>query len=72
MKRYKIIIGVFLLFVSSIVSAQDDLGRYLQTAAENNPGLKMKFNEYMAALEVTPQVKALPDPILAFGYFVHQ
>ncbi|MGD9993675.1 MAG: TolC family protein [Salinivirgaceae bacterium] len=70
MKRYKIIIGVFLLFVSSIVSAQDDLGRYLQTAAENNPGLKMKFNEYMAALEVAPQVKALPDPILAFGYFV--
>lgn len=70
MKRYKIIIGVFLLFISSIVTGQEDLGRYLQTAAKNNPGLKMKFNEYMAALEVAPQVKALPDPQIAFGYFI--
>ncbi|MCK5169827.1 MAG: TolC family protein [Bacteroidales bacterium] len=70
MKRYKIIIGVFLLFISYIVVAREDLGSYLQTAAENNPGLKMKFNEYMAALEVAPQVKALPDPQLAFGYFI--
>jgi outer membrane protein TolC len=70
MKRYKIIIGVFLLFISSIVTGQEDLGKYLQTAAKNNPGLKMKFNEYMAALEVAPQVKALPDPQIAFGYFI--
>ncbi|MCF8370517.1 MAG: TolC family protein [Bacteroidales bacterium] len=56
--------------ISFSVSAQGDLQNYLQTAAENNPGLKMKFNEYMAALEVGPQAKALPDPQVAFGYFI--
>ncbi len=70
MRKYKTILGIILLLISSMVSAQDELNRYLETAAENNPGLKAKFNEYMAALEVAPQVKALPDPQLAFGYFV--
>ena len=70
MKKYKTIIGIILLLISSVVSAQEELNRYLQTAAENNPGLKAKFNEYMAALEVAPQVKVLPDPQVAFGYFI--
>src|SRR5665648_328374 len=70
MKMNKIITGILFLLFSSLVSAQDDLGRYLQTAAENNPGLKARFNEYLAALEIAPQVKALPDPQLAFGYFI--
>jgi outer membrane protein TolC len=39
-------------------------------AAENNPGLRVKFNDYMAALEVAPQVNALPDPQVAFAYFI--
>jgi outer membrane protein TolC len=52
------------------VSAQNELTTYLETAAENNPGLKVKFNEYMAALEKVPQVGALPDPTFAFGYFI--
>jgi cobalt-zinc-cadmium efflux system outer membrane protein len=70
MKKYNIVIAILFLFVSSMVSAQEDLNVYLQTAAENNPGLKSRFNEYMAALEVAPQVKVLPDPQLAFGYFI--
>ncbi|MBN1649720.1 MAG: TolC family protein [Bacteroidales bacterium] len=70
MKRIKITIGIFLLLVSFMVAAQEDLNNYLQTAAEHNPGIKVKFNEYMAALEIAPQVKALPDPVLAFGYFI--
>ena len=70
MKNIKIIIGIVMLLVSSLVSAQEDLNKYLKTAAENNPGLKVKFNEYMAALEVVPQVHALPDPKVAFGYFI--
>ena len=69
MRKYKTIIGILLLLISSMVSAQDELNRYLETAAKNNPGLKAKFNEYMAALEVAPQVKALPDPQIAFAYF---
>jgi len=70
MKRYRYSLGIFLLLVSSLLSAQQVLESYLLEAAENNPGLKAKFNDYMAALEVAPQVKALPDPTVAFGYFI--
>src|SRR5665811_1550170 len=70
MNRLQYIIGIALLLLASVVSAQEDLNQYLETAAENNPGLKSRFNEYMAALEVAPQVKALPDPQVAFGYFI--
>lgn len=70
MKKYRTIITILLLLIVSTVSAQEELNGYLETAAENNPGLKAKFNEYMAALEVAPQVKALPDPQVAFGYFI--
>ena len=58
------------MFTSSIVSSQQELDSYLQIAAENNPGLRAKFNKYLASLEVAPQVKALPDPQLAFAYFI--
>ena len=70
MKKTKIIIGITLLLISSLVSAQDDLHSYLKLAAKNNPGLKARFSEYMAALEIAPQVKALPDPQVAFAYFI--
>ena len=50
--------------------SQDALEGYLMEAAENNPGIKAKFNEYMAALEKVPQVGALPDPQVSFGYFI--
>ncbi len=67
---YKTILSLSILLLSYTAGAQDVLEKYLVTAAENNPGLKARFNEYMAALEVAPQVKALPDPQLAFGYFI--
>lgn len=70
MKNIKNILGIFFLLISTLVSAQGDLDRYLQIAAENNPELKVRFNEYLAALEIAPQIKALPDPILTFGYFI--
>lgn len=70
MKRYKYIIGLLLLLISFMVSAQQELDNYLLTAANNNPGLKAKFNDYMAALEIAPQVNALPDPQVAFAYFI--
>ena len=70
MKRYKYIIGLLLVLIPFMVSAQQELDNYLLTAADNNPGLKAKFNEYLAALEVVPQVKALPDPQIAFAYFI--
>ena len=60
-----------LLLGSFQASAQKQLDEYLQTAAENNPGLQASFNEYMAALEAVPQVSSLPDPQIAFGYFIN-
>ena len=70
MKRYRYIVGILLLLISFTVSAQQELENYLLTAAENNPGIRAKFNEYMAALEIAPQVNALPDPQVAFAYFI--
>ena len=69
-KIYKTILSVSILLMSFSAGAQEMLDRYLIMAAENNPGLKTRFNEYLAALEVVPQVKALPDPQLSFGYFI--
>ena len=70
MKAINIILIAVLYLISYTTSAQNELNNYLQTAAENNPGLKAKFNDYMAALEKVPQAGALPDPIVAFGYFI--
>jgi len=61
---------VFLLLLGLKLSAQEDLEGYLTVAAENNPGLKAKFNDFMAVMEKVPQVGALPDPNIAFGYFI--
>ncbi len=68
--KLKITIIAIILIMSGGLSAQDILSSYLETAAQNNPGLKARFNEYMASLEVVPQVGTLPDPQLAFGYFI--
>lgn len=68
MKTIKSII-LFLL-ISASVYAQDSLNSYLKIAAENNAELKMHFNDYLASLERVPQAKALPDPQLAFAYFI--
>jgi len=69
MKNKIIIITIFLAISSSLFS-QYVLNQYLETAAKNNPALKAKFNEYNASLEKVPQVGALPDPQLTFGYFI--
>ena len=70
---YKTIFWLILAFFQCQLHAQDPgkpLDEYLIVAAENNPGLKASFNEYMAAMEKVPQVGTLPDPRFAFGYFI--
>ena len=63
------IVFTVLLFLGGATYGQDYFDRYLMIAAENNPGLKSKFNEYLAAMEQIPQAKALPDPQLTFSLF---
>lgn len=70
MKTYKIIFLSLILMLGTSLFSQENLNTYLETAAENNPGLKAKFNDYMAAMEKVPQVGTLPDPQFAFGYFI--
>lgn len=69
-KKTSYILLAFFLLTGSIVQAQDRLDSYLVEAAKNNPGLQGKFGEYMAAMQKIPQVGALPDPQVTFGYFI--
>lgn len=68
----KTILLVFFIGSSPIFgqATQENLKTYLEVAANNNTGLKAKFNNYLAAMEKVPQVGALPDPTFAFSYFV--
>jgi len=67
--RHLFILVIIFLFGQNTF-AQQSLDDYLVTAADNNPGLQSKFYDYMAAMERVPQVGVLPDPQVAFGYFV--
>ncbi len=70
MQYIKTLAAFLLIFTSVTAYAQDDIKGYLKQAAENNPGLKYQFNNYMASLERVDQVASLPDPQIAFGYFI--
>jgi len=59
---------LLILLISAGVTAQS-LDGYLELAVENNPSLKAAHLKYEAALEVAPQVGALPDPTLSISAF---
>lgn len=63
-----IIIGLLYCFALSISKAQS-LEDYLIIAGENNPELKAYYQEYLASMEIAPQVGSLPDPELSAGIF---
>lgn len=65
-----ILLFMLFVFVAGTAKAQDSLDSYLKIAAQNNPALKSKYNKYLASLQKVPQVGALPDPDLSFGYFI--
>ena len=66
----KIIFFGLILALTTSAFGQEKLDDYLQIAGKNNPELQAKFNTYMAAMEKVPQVGTLPNPTVAFGYFV--
>lgn len=67
MKKLTIIL---ILLSCGYWSSGQTLEDYLLEAAENNPELKASFHNYLASMEKVPQVGALPDPQLTFGYFI--
>jgi len=60
---------LIILVLSSTVNAQT-LQSYQEEAAQNNPELKTSFNRYLSELEDRPQLGTLPDPEVAFAYFI--
>lgn len=70
MRKITLFISLALLLFSHFSHSQEALQEYLKIAASNNSGLKALFNDYMAVMERVPQVGSLPDPTIAFGYFV--
>jgi outer membrane protein TolC len=70
LKMRMILFFILFVFVFGSIKAQDSLDSYLKIAAQNNPALKSKYNKYLASLQKVPQVGALPDPDLSFGYFI--
>ncbi|MCP4181384.1 MAG: TolC family protein [bacterium] len=52
------------------LSKDTTLNNYVSFALKNNPALESAFYKWKSALEVIPQVKALPDPNFKYGYYV--
>jgi len=42
------------------------LGAYITDALQRNPGIREAAARYRAALQLVPQVRALPDPMVTF------
>ena len=52
------------------INENSTLSDLLAAAALNNPGLRGAYEQWQAALQRIPQVKALPNPQLTFSYFL--
>jgi len=66
----KIYLIVIIALLTNKILAQNPVADYQLVAAENHPGLKTTYSEYLAALERVPQSGVLPDPQVSFGYFI--
>ena len=67
---FSFLISTFILsFLFSFQVNAQSLDNYLIQAAENNPGLKSKYSQYLASLERISQ-PGLPDPELSIGVFI--
>ncbi|UCD74505.1 MAG: TolC family protein [Phycisphaerales bacterium] len=54
------------------IHAESTLGECLRYALERNRGVEAAYLGWLAALEKSPQVTALPDPRLSYGYFLDE
>lgn len=72
MNKFKLYPAISILLVLLITSDAfgQSLDEYQSEAAINNPLLRATYNEYLAELQKAPQVSSLPDPEIAFAYFI--
>lgn len=70
LSNFRFLTFAFLLsfLLTTPIQAQT-LDDYLILAAENNPGLKSKYSQYLASVERISQ-PGLPDPELSIGVFI--
>ncbi len=61
---------LFLLMLIPTSLTGQSIQEYQHLAAENNPEVRAAFQQYLSSLEEGPQVGALPDPEVAFAYFI--
>ncbi len=54
------------------LGADPGLEDFLRYAALNHPGLRSAFYDWKASLEVAPQVRGLPDPMLTYSYYINE
>ena len=55
-----------------VLTPESPLADYLRYAFEHSPDLDAAFYRWRAALERVEQVKSLPDPRLAYGFFANE
>jgi outer membrane protein TolC len=54
----------------SQTTLSESLHSYISFALQNSAELRAAYDRYYAALQKAPQVSALPDPKLSYGYFI--
>lgn len=64
------LITIVMLFLLSYTATAQTITDYQQEAAQNNPELKAKYQQYLSALEEEPIMGSLPDPEISFSYFI--
>jgi len=64
----------FLMMNSIIVNAGESscLDEYIQTALENNPGIKSLYHNWQSEIQQIAVVRGLPNPTIGFGYFLQK
>jgi outer membrane protein TolC len=63
-----ILLALIMVLPASLIG--QSIEDYQQIAAENNPEVRSAFHQYLASLEEPDQMGALPDPEVAFAYFI--
>lgn len=71
----KVLLTMFFLLVILLplhpdITETSTLPDLLAAAALQNPGLKASFEQWQAALQRIPQVRALPNPQVSYAYFI--
>lgn len=68
-----LMVGVFFstfpLFSQEVPRGKTALPELIEEALSQNPQIKAARNEWEASLQVIPQAKSLPDPMLSYSYF---